>query len=209
MSEVKRFCTDCGKPLEPGTRFCGNCGKPVSGGTPPAAAPAAPVYAAPPVQNVPGERLIGIIPGVSRKKGLFGVEGFSVVVTEKRIIFAAVTNEMIKEAAKKESEGKGFLAGMLGAATVEYTFHKRYYDMAPEAVLAENSQNFAVELSRIKKVKVEEGRRLPREKGAVIHHDRWEDGKFEVQTAGDKYVFTLPHSSYDAAVEVMRKAGLN
>ena len=204
MSEVKKFCTECGKPLEPGARFCGNCGKTVSGVTPPVAAPAALSG-----QNVSGESLIGIIPGVSRKKGLFSVEGFSVVITGKRIIFAAVTNEMIKEAAKKESEGKGFLAGMLGAATVGYNLHKRYYDMAPEAILAENPQNFAVELVRIKKVKVEEGRRLPREKGAVIHVDRFEDGKFEVQTAGDKYAFNLPHSSYDAAVEVTRKAGLN
>ena len=33
-------------------------------------------------QNASSERLIGIIPGVSRRKGLLGTEGFNIVVTD-------------------------------------------------------------------------------------------------------------------------------
>ena len=222
MAEVKKFCTNCGKPLEPGTRFCGFCGKEISG-SPPAASvstgsgtiTAPPTLPAPPAKAPPAataEQLIGVIPGISRKKGLFAVEGFSLVVTEKRLIFAVVTSEMVKEAAKKANEeakanGKGFMAGMLEAATVGYTIHKRYFDMTPEAALAENSTNFAVELSRVKKVKIEPSKRVVRH-NSNRRQETWEDGRLEIQTAGEKYFFSLPQTSYEAAREVIGKAGL-
>ena len=44
-----------------------------------------------------GENLIGVIPGISRKKGLFKFESFHAVVTDRRIIFALLTNEIMKE----------------------------------------------------------------------------------------------------------------
>jgi hypothetical protein len=224
VSTEKRFCTSCGKPLEPGDKFCGSCGyqltKPATNAAPPptpaasanvpppaaAVAPPPVIAAPPPATPSPAaqERLTGIIPAVSRKKGLFSVEGFNVIVTEKRIIFAAMTNEMVKAEAAKQGQ-KGFFAGMLGAATVGYTFYKRYLDMAPEAALRENPQNFAIELGRIRKIKLEMGSHI-RDKSRNI--DRYEQSKLEIETTGDKYRFDVPHDFHGTAQDVIRKSGL-
>lgn len=55
------FCTNCGKPLPDGVRFCTSCGAPVEAepSQPPAAAPAAPHYAAP-VQKKPRRTLLTV-----------------------------------------------------------------------------------------------------------------------------------------------------
>lgn len=37
------------------------------------------------------------MPGISRKKGIFKIEAYHVVVREKRLIFAVVTSEAMKE----------------------------------------------------------------------------------------------------------------
>jgi len=171
VTQGKRFCTGCGALLPADVRFCGSCGKPLAVSATAPVSPVAPVttvvQAAPaPVPVAPApvasnvEALIGVIPSVSRKKGLMGVEGFNIIVTQRRMIFAVATNEMIKEEAKRVGKEGGFFAGMLNAATVGYTFYKRYLDMVPDAALAENPQNFAVDLSRIRKVKIEAGKEI-------------------------------------------------
>ncbi len=215
MAEVKKFCTSCGTPLEPGDKFCGSCGKQVSG-----AAAVPPITTSSPivenraspapalVTSTSGETLHGIIPAVSRKKGLLSVEGFSVIVTDKRMIFALVTNEMVKEEAKKAGK-EGFLAGMLGAATVGYTIHKRYFTMSPDDALKENPGNFAIALSGIRKIKIEPGKEIKRGRDeGIIHQHNYENGKFEIETTGGDYKFALPNSSYQAAQDAVRNAGL-
>jgi hypothetical protein len=149
------------------------------------------------------EKLIGIIPAVSRKKGFISREAFNVVVTERRMIFAVMTQEMLKEEAKKVRKGGGLL-GIFSAATVGYSLYERYLDMPPEAALKENPQNFFVDLNRIKKVKVKEGRNLTRGTGM----SQYEESHLEIETAGEKYKFIVPHDFIDTAREVLRKAGL-
>ena len=114
MTQEKQFCTSCGTPLTANDRFCGSCGKPVSTttGATPAVNPPPPVP--PPQSEIAGELLVGILPAVSRKKGLLGLESFNIMVTKKRLIFAQMTNEMVKAEAKKAGK-EGFFAGMLGA----------------------------------------------------------------------------------------------
>ncbi len=153
-------------------------------------------------QGTNGEKLIGIIPCVSRRKGLLGTEGFNIVVTDKRMIFAIMTSGMVQEEAKKEGKG-GFLSGMVGAATAGYTLHKRYLTMPPEAALKENAQNFSVELGSVKKAKVEEGRA---KRGTGIA--AYEESHVEIATSSDKWKFTIPHQFVVAAQETVRKAGL-
>jgi len=201
MVQEKSFCTNCGAALDKGTKFCGSCGQKLSESAASSVATPAPVAST--SQGVSAEQLVGIIPAVSRKKGFISVEAFNVVVTERRMIFAIMTTEMIKEEAKKAGK-KGGLAGIFNAVTAGYSLYKRYLDMAPEAALKENPQNFFVDLNRIKKVKVKEGRNLTRGIGVP----RYEDSHLEVETAGEKYKFTVPHNFIGTAREVVSKAGL-
>ena len=131
------FCTKCGNPLSPGDKFCGSCGNPnaSSPSVQPAASsppltPVAPVMSpqpvAPPSAPTNAEIVVGAFP-VSRKKGMFAQESFHIVFTGRRLVLAAFTDEMIKQAAKEEGKA-GFLAGMMGAATLGYNYYKQYHD---------------------------------------------------------------------------------
>jgi hypothetical protein len=160
------------------------------------------------------ESLYGIIPAVSRKKGLASVEAFNIMVTQRRMIFALMTNDMITQAAKQAGKEGGFFGGMLNAAAIGYTFYKRYLTMAPDAALVENPQNFAVELARIRKVKIEAGKEIVNyasikaNQDSILQQHRYENGKLEIETEGEKYNFAVPGSSLDMAMETLRKARL-
>jgi hypothetical protein len=207
MVQEKRFCTSCGAPIGKEDQFCGSCGRQLSTASPePASAPStAPAQAVPPQSPVvPGEQIIGVIPAVSRKKGMFNIENFNVVVTEKRMIFALMTNEMIKEEAKKAGKEGGLLSGIANAMTVGYTFYKRYFDMTPESALKETAGNFDIERSSLRKIKFVEGQ-YKRDQNRRNYYD---NSKLELETAGGKFSFTIPHDFHNAAYEVLHKAGL-
>jgi len=220
MTQGNRFCTSCGTALTPADRFCSSCGKPLASPTqvpPPAnayAPPPAPVYYAPPQPAVNNEALIGIIPAVSRKKNMMAMEGFNIIVTQRRMIFALMTNDMISQAAKQAGKEGGFFGGMLNAATVGYTFYKRYLTMPPDAALAENPQNFAVELSQIRKIKITGDKEVDNyftmkaNQNSILKQHQYQEGTILIETAGGNYNFNLPSNSMNMALETVKKTGL-
>ena len=210
MTQGNRFCTSCGAALTPDDRFCSSCGKPLAS---PAAAPTAPAYAPPP-PAANNEALIGIIPAVSRKKNLMAMEGFNIIVTQRRMIFAVMTNDMVNQAAKQAGKEGGFLGGIINAATVGYTFYKRYLTMPPDAALAENPQNFAVELSQVRKIKITGEKEIENyftmeaNQNSILEQHRYQPGTISIETAGSNYNFSLPSSSMNMALEIVKKTGL-
>jgi hypothetical protein len=205
------FCTNCGKPINPGEKFCGYCGTAltVTASSLPAAlhpevasvpSPQPPI---PPVPVVPAEGVIGAFP-VSRKKGMFAQESFHVVFTPRRLIFAAFTNDMIKQAAKEEGKD-GFLAGMVGAMTLGYNYYKHYLTIDPETALKQNPQNFSIDISRIRKIKLELGKK---QVDKNRHVDVYENSKLEMETVGDKYTFSVANHFHNLAADTIRKSGL-
>ncbi len=209
-AEPKRFCTQCGKPLGPDDKFCSSCGSPAK--TAPAAAvtlPASPVNPASPPAVEPArppvldETVAGAVL-VSRKKGMFSIEGFHLIATSKRLVFAAFTNDMAKEAAKEEGKS-GFFSGMIGAMTVGYTYYQRYLTMDPEIALRENPQNFAIPRQNICKIKFEMGahRRDPQ-----TRRETWDESKLEIETISEKHSFKINHQLHDQAHAVLSKGGL-
>lgn len=211
MAQGNKFCTGCGLPLDPGSRFCGSCGQPVA-----AAVVPPPQYASPPPppQSQPApvnsERVIGIMPGLSRKKGLLAVEGYNAVVTDRRIVFAVMTNEMVREEAKKDRGG--FLANMAGAVTAGYNIWKRYQGMTPEQALGENPQNFAIAINQIRKVKFDAGRTLIK-KGVVtvgvnVNRRSDEPAHLEIDTIAEKFKFDVATHFQEEARNVLNHAGL-
>ena len=219
MVAEKKFCTNCGNPLDIGAKFCAYCGQPLTQ-LYPNAAPASQIEATTPSTpnttrpavsantNVPAanvdytpsaEQIVGVIPGISRKKGMFNIESYHIVVTPKRLIFAAVTNEIMKEEAQKSS-GKG-IGSYLKTALAGNDFTQRYLNMAPEQALHEDPQNFDVDISRVRKVKVEKGT-------LYLDGRKQDDGKLIIETAGDKLSFMLKNNYYDVARHLFQKVGL-
>lgn len=225
MAQTKKFCTNCGKPVEPGWKFCGACGQTANTGIsaappappspPPPAPPSPPVIPAPSYHppSPPAESIIGVVPNVSRRKNILAVEGFNVIVTGRRLIFAAITNELIKEEAQRAREGGGFW-GLAAAATAGFTLYKRYLTMPPEAALAETPANFALERASVRRVKLEAGKEInsyhssKANQGSIIKHHQYGNGKFELETASGTLKFEIPNSSFDTASETLKKAGL-
>lgn len=135
-------CTGCGTALKEGVAFCTACGTPVA---------AAATVAA-------GERVLAVIPNATVKGGFlgFGGKAYTLVLTERRVLFALITQQMMSQLvadARNDAKaaGKGFM-GQWGAQLGAYsTFASRYLELPPERTLAENEGNFAVERATIAK----------------------------------------------------------
>lgn len=116
------------------------------------------------------EKVIGVIPKASLRRGLFKVENFNLVVTDKRIIAAKFTNEIYKEEARKRAkeakeEGHGRFKQFLSSAGTGFTFYKRYLDMSPEDILRETAGTFTIETSNVRDIRLREGRSFTDEDG--------------------------------------------
>jgi hypothetical protein len=150
-----------------------------------------------------GETISGAVQ-VVRKKSMFSFEMFHLIVTSKRIIFAAFTNDMVKQAAKEAGQ-TGFFSGIVASATIGYTYYKKYLTMDPEAALKENPQNFIIQRNNIRKVKLEIG---ARHRDAKTRHETWDESKLEIETTSEKYSFRIPHQLHEQAQAVFHKGGL-
>lgn len=163
MTQSARFCSNCGAPLSsPDVRFCGQCGQSVR----PQAAPAQPEPSPAPQQNVPAsgavvsEPVLGVIAYTSKRRSLFKSDAYNLVVTPRRIILAAITDQMIKDAAARaledaKAQGKGMLARTGAVWGSRAALWQRYLSMPVEAILAEQPGNTFIALEQIKSVKVD------------------------------------------------------
>jgi hypothetical protein len=130
------------------------------------------------------------------------------------MIFAVMTNDMVNQAAKQAGKEGGFFGGIINAATIGYTFYKRYLTMPPDAALAENPQNFAVELSQIRKIKITDEKEIENyftmeaNQNSILEQHRNQPGTISIETAGGNYNFSLPSSSRNMALEIVKKTGL-
>lgn len=170
-------CPACGNVLKLEDRFCPACGRPVAtvGSTPPpipitSPPPAVPppVSAAPqpppapaaqvggyPPEVLPAERVVDVIGMVTKKTGLFSSELYHLVITDQRLVFALQTKETQNQDVKNAREqakqaGKGFF-GQVGAQMATRSGEK-YLSLAPNLILAETPQNFAVNLNEVVKI---------------------------------------------------------
>lgn len=108
------------------------------------------------------ESIIGVIVNASKKKSLFKRTTYNIIVTNKRLLFAELTADMLKQAAKDATEeskaaGENIFKRMAKTATSGFSFHKRYLEMTPEAILAEQPENYALEATQIEKFKTKMG----------------------------------------------------
>ena len=181
-------CPSCGKAVSPGAKFCKSCGSRLTQtATPLATPPAQPspmppepgsfkgvTNAAPepprqhrvdqqPVQSPAHqhveEQVLGVIPYLCKMKFFLPVKTYTLVVTDRRLIFARLTNE-IRKAAVLESqrqgkaEGKGFFARWRDQFHAGTATHENYFRMPAEAIVNETRGNFAMDNASIYSVSI-------------------------------------------------------
>jgi hypothetical protein len=153
--------------------------------------------------NPGSEQLLGVIPNTNKRKGLFGMEAFNVIVTSQRLIFAQLTADMIKAAAADETkrakeEGKGGIATFFNTAFAGYSVYKKYFDMDMASILSENKGNFEVGISEIKRYQLT---------GGAHHHDRQQNQhmlRLSTTTHGE-ITLMLQHSDVDNARQLLQR----
>jgi len=146
---------------------------------------------------------------------MFSSEVFNIVVTNQRFIFALLTSQMVKEAAASH-QGQGF-SGFIKSMGSGYTVWQRYQQMPPEQALRENTENFAVYLNQIRRIKFS-GDKILYQKGAMTvglkmgfgggGDDDDSSAKLEIDTVNGKYNFEIPTQFQQQTAQTLKNAGL-
>ncbi|HNX17310.1 MAG TPA: zinc ribbon domain-containing protein [Methanoregula sp.] len=202
-AQITARCPSCGSEIDPGAKFCGNCGSPagvpltriVPTGTPPAGA----VPTSGTVPPASGEQILGVI-GFARTSKMFGLGGdtWTLVFTDRRMIHAKLTQQMINDATREAKEaakaaGKGFFGQMGDQMAAMGAYTRRYLAMSPESILLEVPGNSAIENQRIMAVKI-----TIRES-----EDSKDTYKLLVQSGDGKSEYVIPE--YNEASELLKR----
>ncbi len=118
------------------------------------------------------EQVKCVLHNIKKPKAFGTWDAFNVAVTESRCIFARLTTDLLKKAAaevneKGKEEGKGFLGRWGDQITATLFYGDRYLNAAPEAVLGETKDNFAIGFEEIKSISFKEKRRVQDAKSII------------------------------------------
>ena len=91
---------------------------------------------------------------------MFSTAAYTLVVTNYRLIFARMTNDLVKQntervRAEAKAGGAGFFGQWGAQLKAAFAFAQRYLDMEPAAILAESPGNGFVDPSQVRQLKVE------------------------------------------------------
>lgn len=151
------------------------------------------------------EKILAIIPNVTLNAGFMGIKSrqHSLVFTNNRILFARITVAQMKEMsqqAKEEAKGqdKSTMGQLLSNPHVYDRLEQRYQQIGPDAILADNQANFAVDRSTVKSAKVKTTAGPEGGVGSDV---------LVIKSTGKKYKVTLG-GSRAAARQALEVAGL-
>jgi len=146
--------------------------------------------------------MLGFV-AVGKSKGLLGMrqDSYNMIVTPTRLVFAYVSPDLMKAAAKHAREeakqqGKGFL-GQWGAQLAWLdVLHGKYQTMTVDAILRQYPGSFAIANHQIRRVR---------------YNSNW-DGEggqgndaFILRTSDGKYRFTLLAGNLGQVKKLLRK----
>jgi hypothetical protein len=155
---------------------------------------------APPPAAAGSEEVVGVIAN-ARKTKLLGADYFNIVVTDRRMILAQMTQPMLNAAimeaqARAKAEGKGFFAIMKDQMAAQFQFAKRYDTMPPDQALAETAGNRAIPNDRISAISM----KLRDTGSGEVEYTEFKmvvesaDGKFEFMIGeDDRFINLLKH----------------
>lgn len=156
------YCGACSGALQPGDAFCTTCGAPAAAHAAPQPAPAPEPTPAAPVAG--GEQILAVVGGLTLMSGFMGLKQkpYTLIITERRLVFAEINRQRVTAAVTEardsaKAEGKGFF-GQWGAQLKSSTsYNDVYWQMSPDAALAEMPGNWAVERSEYQGAKFRMG----------------------------------------------------
>ncbi|HIH88938.1 TPA: zinc-ribbon domain-containing protein [Candidatus Bathyarchaeota archaeon] len=181
------FCPECGTPVKVENKFCPYCGYKLE----PVAAPQQRQAAYPPQQAQ--ETIRVLIPNLMKSKSLGRTDTYNLIVTNKRSIFAKLTQQIMNETvnkrrAKAEAEGKGFFGKWKAQMQGFNTYTDWYADKTPDYTLGETQGNWAVENSAISNVRVNESK--DEESGIETYY-------IEFTTPTGKFDFSMQYDPHE------------
>jgi hypothetical protein len=150
------YCENCGKPVNETAKFCRNCGAQQNPQTQATAAPQvapAPVTVQPkpqvPPQEAPEQIQSFII--VNRSKRFVSQEYLTGILTSRRMIFAPMTKDVIKEVTnitRQQAKNKT-------PPTNAYPYQQNYLAIPPQIIINQSPGSLAIENVSIKQIKLE------------------------------------------------------
>jgi hypothetical protein len=132
-----------------------------------------------------------MLPNAKKMKMMGLFDAFTVIFTADRVIFAKLTNEVIKDVIRQsqersKAEGKGMFARIGAQMKAFYSASSRYLSMSPEQILAEDKNNFALPHAAIYSLKLKRGLSPGDEDGPG---DPYIDVEWESQSGKYKFRF--------------------
>ena len=155
------YCEKCGTQLEPEGNFCTRCGSSVAQVSESTEeehrSPESEYYKQEPLnQNSENEAVFWVLTA-QRRESFFKRKPCYIVFTKNKLIIAHLSPQFQKAentriSGEIKAQGKGFFKG--SAAMMKYwaNYHKKYYSMTSEEILAEDSANFVIQYIDIKKI---------------------------------------------------------
>ncbi len=138
------------------------------------------------------EKIIGVIPNVSLKTGFLRSKRYTLVITDRRLIGALITKELLKSEAQKRreqarKEGRGRFKQFLAGAITGFVFANRYLEMDPDKIEKENPANFSIYSKDVVNTKLREGMISEDEDGNTTQYPH----SLVIQTKDKKYSFSF------------------
>jgi hypothetical protein len=108
------------------------------------------------------ERVLGVVPNVRKPQAFGRSYTCTLAVTDSRCVFALLIGQMLQDAAQEaqaqgKAAGQGFMARMAAQLSGHFDYAQRHLAMAPEAALAQNAGNFALDHAAVRAGKLKQG----------------------------------------------------
>jgi hypothetical protein len=143
-----QYCENCGRLLTPDAKFCGNCGTPLKNTqiTPPPPSPTPLSQTYNPINQTLPEQILSFIIAQSATKRFGNPDYYTGVLTNQRLIFVPLNNNMLKEVSeisRQQAKGK------ISPGPIIYPYQQSYFSMSPSAIIAGSPSCLIIENSGI------------------------------------------------------------
>jgi len=99
------------------------------------------------------EKVLLVAPS-TLKKSIFKTETWTIIVTNKRLLFAKYSQEVFNKEVKErreeaKAEGRNKLGQFFAQASASFTWYTRYNNLPPDEVLKENPETIIFHLKTL------------------------------------------------------------
>ena len=134
--------------------------------------------------------MIGVIPTARIKTGLFSSKAYTLVFTDRRLILAVMTKQLLnaeieRSRAAAKAKGGGFFSQWGAQLKTSFSFGAQYLAADPAAILAETPGNGALTPADVRSLKIERKTRSSGDDGDIERDFL----KITIEATSGKHVF--------------------